>query len=104
MTWKQIKELKNSLPPRFKRNELTDEQRRMYDELDCISMINSCLIYWTSFLNSHYKDNYIEDLWEKRVIELYNEQKADFDKSQVLSWVYTDAEGCTYNSIKWRDE
>jgi hypothetical protein len=104
MTWKQMKEIEKSLPPRFKRNELTKEQKKAYDELDCISMINSCLIYWTNFLESHYKNNYIEDLWEKRVIELYNEQKSDFDKSQVNYCVYTDDEGCTYNSIKRRDE
>lgn len=75
-----------------------------YEEASCRSMINSCLCYWSNFLNSHYKDDYIEKLGEARVLELYNEQKADFDKSVVKYCVYTDWEGCTYNSIKWRDE
>lgn len=67
-------------------------------------MINSCLIYWTRFLESRYKDDYIEKLGEARVLELYNEQKEDFDKSEVMYNVYTDWEWCTYNSIKRRDE
>lgn len=67
-------------------------------------MINSCLCYWTRFLESRYKDDYIEKLGEARVLELYNEQKADFDKSVVKHNVYTDWEWCTYNSIKRRDE
>ena len=75
-----------------------------YEEASCRSMINSCLCYWTRFLESRYKDDYIEKLGEARVLELYNEQKADFDKSKVQYNVYTDGEGCTYNSIKRRDE
>ncbi len=75
-----------------------------YEEASCRSMINSCLVYWTRFLESRYKDDYIEKLGEARVLELYNEQKEDFDKSEVKYNVYTDWEWCTYNSIKRRDE
>lgn len=38
------------------------------------------------------------------MLELFNEQKADFDKAIVFHNVYKDSEGCTYNSIKWEDE
>ena len=94
MTWKQLQEAK----------KLTKWWETLYKELSCREMINSCLCYGSSFLNSRYKDDYIKELWETRVVELYNEQKADFDKSRVLYWVYTDWEWCTYNSIKWYDE
>lgn len=45
MTGKQQKELLKSLPPLYKWKEMTKEQQQKHDELDCISMIDSCLIY-----------------------------------------------------------
>lgn len=67
-------------------------------------MINSCLCYGSKFLGTRYSETYIKELGEKRVLELYNEQKTDFDKAIVFHNVYEDSEGCSYNSIKWEDE
>lgn len=106
MTDKEIKKLRKE-NPRFNNGfscELTKEQKQLHRELDCREMINSCLCYGTDFLNSRYKDRYIKDLGEQRVIELYNEQKKDFDKAIVLHNVYEDGEGVSYNSIQWEDE
>lgn len=83
---------------------LTAEQKQLHRELDCREMINSCLCYGSNFLESRYSEPYIQDLGRERVIEIYNEQKIDFDKAIVLHNVYEDGEGVTYNSIKWEDE
>ena len=106
MTGKQIEKIKNEIP-QFKNGvlcKLTPEQKIIHRELDCREMINSCLIYGFTFLETCYSESYIEELGKKRVLELYNEQKADFDKAIVFRNVYEDSEECTYNSIKWEDE
>lgn len=106
MTGKQIEKIRNEIP-RFENGvpcKLTPEQKLLHRELDCREMINSCLIYGSSFLETRYSEPYIEELGKKRVLELYNEQKSDFDKAIVFHNVYEDSEGCTYNSIKWEDE
>ena len=106
MTEKEIKKIRNNNPrfENWKVCKLTDEQEKIHKELDCREMINSCLCYGTDFLNSKYKNEYIKELGEDRVIELYNEQKADFDKAIVYHNVYVDGEDVSYNSIKWNDE
>ena len=104
MTEKEIKQLRRDNPRFNKDKPLTELQKRLHRELDCREMINSCLCYWDKFFDWRYELKYINELWEKRVIELYYEQLKDFEKSTVIRWVFTDEEGCTYNSIKWRDE
>lgn len=106
MTGKQIEKIRNEIP-QFENGipcKLTPEQKLLHRELDCRDMINSCLIYGTKFLETRYSEKYIKKLGEKRVLELYNEQKADFDKAIVFHNVYEDSEGISYNSIKWEDE
>lgn len=106
MTGKQIEKIRNEIP-RFENGipcKLTPEQKRLHKELDCRDMINSCLCYGSKFLGTRYSETYIKELGEKRVLELFNEQKTDFDKAIVFHNVYEDSEGCSYNSIKWEDE
>lgn len=106
MTGKQIEKIRNEIP-RFENGipcKLTPEQKQLHKELDCRDMINSCLCYGSKFLGTRYSETYIKELGEKRVLELYNEQKTDFDKAIVFHNVYEDSEGCSYNSIKWEDE
>ena len=103
MTEKEIKQARKTAP-RFTGIALTEEQKQLHRELDCRNMINSCLCYWHDFLNSRYVDSYIDEIWKKRVLQLYLEQLEDFEKSEVLYDVYTDSEWCTYNAIKWYDE
>lgn len=115
MTDKQIKAVKDSLP---RLRDMNEEQEREYAELSCREMINSIMIYGN--INSPYNekedklDRYLEERWQKRssmfyvprkrIIELVKEQQADFAKAVVKSGVYTDYEGCTYNSCVWADE
>mgnify|MGYP006331511939 CR=1 FL=1 len=106
MTDKEISKIRKEIP-RFENGvpcNLTLEEKQLHRELDCRDMINSCLCYGQSFINSHYSHPYIKDLGMERVLELYNEQKTDFDKAKVLYNVGEDGEGNTYHSIKWADE
>ena len=102
MTGKQIEKIRKEIP-QFENGipcELTPEQKRLHRELDCRDMIS----YGSSFLESRYSEPYIQELGKERVIELYNEQKTDFDKAIVFHNVYENSELCSYNSIKWEDE
>lgn len=106
MTGKEIKKIRKEIPG-FRNGvacNLTAEQKQLHRELDCREMINSCLCYGSNFLESRYSEPYIQDLGRERVLEIYNEQKINFDKAIVLHNVYEDGEGITYNSIKWEDE
>lgn len=99
MNREEIEFLKKTLPPLNKYDYWTKEQKILAKELSCREMINSCLIYSTNFLTSHYKDNYIESLGKKRVDELFNEQLKYFTTCKVNYNVYEDSEGVTYNSL-----
>lgn len=118
MTGKQIRLAMDAIPHGFKDyDSATNQQKREYAELSCREMINSIMIYGN--INSPYNekedklDRYLEERWQergmfyvprKRIIELVKEQQADFAKAVVKSGVYTDHEGCTYNSCVWADE
>ena len=114
MTEKQIRSAKDSLP---RLGDMNEEQKRAYAELGCREMINSIMIYGN--INSPYNektgklDYYLRDyardsgyngIGKERVLELIREQQADFAKAKVNYGVYTDSEGCTYNSCTWGDE
>ena len=112
MTDKQIEKLGDSLRGKMFK-DMTKEERTLYDELSCRGMINSCLIYGTARYNfydpatgifAYYAHDHIERLGKDEVIRLYNEQVEDFKKAVVIRNVYTDSEGCTYNSCKWADD
>jgi hypothetical protein len=118
MTGKQIRLAMDAIPHGIKSyHSETKQQKREYAELSCREMINSIMIYGN--INSPYNEkedklnNYLEERWQergmfyvprKRIIELVKEQQADFAKAVVKSGVYTDYEGCTYNTCVWADE
>ena len=80
---------------------------------DCYEMVNSILAY-SPYLRSlpaeevfekyttdrEYLDDYIKLFGKEKVIEIIAEQLADIET--VRCGVYTDGEGCSYNSIVWR--
>lgn len=85
----------------------TPAMKRQDRELDCREMINSCLAY--GMIYSFYRDgqlvgyaeNYVFSIGEERVMELLRAQQERFRTATVHAGVYTDAEGCSYNSITW---
>ena len=114
MTDKQIRVAKDSLPRLMDMNK---EQENVYAELSCREMINSIMIYGNInspynektgeldyYLRDYAKDSGFHGIGKQRVIELVREQQADFAKAKVNCGVYTDGEGCTYNSCTWGDE
>lgn len=89
----------------------TEEQKRRCCELDCIGMINSILAYQPYNRNGasvleveerschNYLARYVQKLGKTRVIELIEDQIKDIKGVQCS--VFTDEEGCSYNSIIW---
>ena len=117
MTQKEMDRAQKTLPPLCKVpwDEWTAEQKQLYEEISCRSMINSCLVYggikdfwyespWRDEENKSYADRHVRALGLERVKELIAEQEADFAKATVYRNVYTDYEGVTYNSIVWADD
>ena len=109
MNSKKIEDLKSLLRSK---NSLTDTEKELEIELELREMIMSCLIYggdiYTSvcinmvsdYYHKPYADKYIDLLGEEKVKEIYNDQKNYFEtKCKVNYNVYTDYEGCTYNSL-----
>ena len=92
----------------------SEEYKLREEELSCISMINSILAYGgfgfdaktvmereeKSYYN--YLADYVKTFGREKVVELIQGQ-IDSIKG-IESNVYTDSEGCTYNSITWVDE
>lgn len=96
-------------------------QKQKYEgtKLDCIEMINSILAYayltdnagkrrtGEEFLireeksRKNYLEDYVKILGRDVVVKLINEQLNDI--SHINYGVFTDSEGCTYNSIVWKD-
>ena len=85
-----------------------------YGELSCREMINACLAYgsindfWETFEwrfgDKSYAEPYVKHLGLRRVKELVAEQEVDFAKAKLIRNVFTDDEGCSYNSIQWEDD
>lgn len=110
MTGKQIEAARKALSGSF--SNMTPKQRQQYDELSCREMINSCLVYGEGY--DFYDSNsgkfgpaaerHVKQLGEKTALRLFKEQVDDFSKAIVHYGVFTDDEGCTYNSCTWADE
>lgn len=119
MTRKEIERAKATLPKGWEEwKSATPEQKMLSRELAWREYVNSCLAYgqfshviedcklshelyrWGTAVTYHIG----EELTIPRAIELALEQKADFAKAKVYKNVYTDSEGCSYNSVVWHDE
>ena len=116
MTRKQIESARRSLPiiSIVPKSSWTEEQKRLDEELDCMEMIISCLAYggiadfWREcewrFGEKSYAEPYIKSLGLQRVKEIVAEQEKDFSKAVVSRGIFTDSDGCTYNTVRWADE
>ena len=120
MTGKQLQKIRNDLNFKYYGNEsrlpenlktpITKEDKRLYEELDCISMLNSCLAYGVDpfrirdYCGTSYMTDYEKTLGKRRVKQLYEMQVEEFSKTTIISNSYTDSEGCSYNSVIFADE
>jgi len=129
MTAKEIEKAKDELYFKYYQGRVrlpenasqpwTHEDEVLMEEYYCREMINSILIYepvsntnegtysYERYLKPYYigKPYYNKKplLTKERVHELIEEQKESFKKATVSHGVYTDGEGCTYNSCDWGD-
>ena len=127
MTDKQLKKIKDDLNwkyygdephfPEYLKQPITEEDKRTFEELSCIEMLNSCLTYgddpfrvidkwWYGhgYCKRSYMSDYEDKLGKERVRELYEMQKEEFSKATIIENVYTDSEGLSYNSVRFADE
>lgn len=103
--------------------KLSSTKEKRLKELRCLRMIDSQLAYDNNFrfskmgvldyspeavlrkdLNSYhsYLLEYVEALGRARVLELIQEQMDSIESIKV--GVFTDSEGCSYNSIIYKEE
>lgn len=118
LTDKEADEIKNSLRERGigwvngVYHKGTPKEERLFDELECVDMINSILAYSLftfkpknlnseaeQALKNRYLKTYIESLGSNRVLELIKGQISAI--SSIKQGVYTDSDGLSYNSIIW---
>lgn len=86
------------------KRKLTAEETLELEEIRCISMIHACLTYGTDFFNGykHYAEDYAETLGEEKVKEIYAKEVEFFNNhATVTNDVFTDSEGCSYNSVSY---
>lgn len=105
MTDKQLEHLKRASRRYGIHTDLTDEEKAIHKKTWCIDMINSVIAYdgckMEYILNNKYMQDYINELGVETVKELAQAQIDDV--LYVKHNVYTDSEGCSYNSIVWRE-
>lgn len=91
-----------------KSNDIDNVQRsaefgsQVYHECSMKGMMISCFTYGEIGLDSYNFNRYIlpyKELIPESFNEVYEEQAQYLEKCSVLYGVYTDHEGCTYNSI-----
>lgn len=94
----------------------TPEQRRQYEKLLCIEMINSVIAYdWymgetakklldreLSHKHRSYLEEYVNKFGYDEVLALMQSQLDDI--KFVERDVFTDGEGVSYNSITWKEK
>ena len=85
-------------------NEL-EKDEQVLSELRFRNWCNSCLTYGCTW---HFEKEELSgstlDLYEltlDRALEIIEQQKERFKDAKVLHDVYTDSDGCTYNSVIW---
>ena len=127
MTRKQLEAIRNQLNTKYYGDEcripanlkmpISAEDEQTFKELDCIEMIDSCLTYGSDpyaihdkwwyghgYCKRSYMSDYEDELGVERVKELVDQQREEFSHAIIKRGVYTDSEGCTYNSVIYADE
>jgi len=91
--------------------EKSDEFYRYSRETACIDMLHSILTYsdpetWTvdNILKDHYMQQYIKELGKDTVANLIQQEIAEYQDATIDYNSYTDSEGLSYNSVRFRDD
>lgn len=121
MTDFELSQAKKALAEQMKKNTIergkpTPEQKKQYEKLLCISMINSVIAYdwhegqtakelldWELNDRYHsYLEEYVNKLGYNEVLALVQSQLDDIES--IERNVFTDDEGVSYNSITWKNK
>lgn len=121
MTDYELQQAKRELAEQMKKSSVengkpTHEQKKQYEKLLCVSMINSVIAYdwyegqsakrlldWE--LNDRYHSylkEYVDKFGYDEVLALIQEQLDDIEL--IERGVFTDDEGLSYNSIIWKNK
>ena len=105
--WEDLVGLKNRLPEdQF--NAFMKEEAK----INTIEMIHSILTYtdpdyWTvdNVMSNKYMKKYIEELGEDVVSDIVNQEVEEYKNNAIIDRdTYTDSEGVTYNSVRFKNE
>lgn len=96
---------------RTRNRKWTPEEEKEYAELACRSMMISFFAYHgiptirneESWFFQQYLQRYVKELGRKRFDEVRDRMIKSFEGATVKCGIYTDHEGCTYNSIHWAE-
>lgn len=106
MNDKQLEQLKKQSRYYGIYKDLTPEEKEIHDRINCMETINSCIAYssrnFESIMRNNYMQRHIDKLGLDVVARLVQGQLNDVIGVQYC--VYEDSEGCSYNSIIWRDD
>ena len=106
MTDKQLELLKKQSRYYGIHKDLTPEEKEIHDRISCIDTINSCIAYCSRNLDcivrNDYMQRHVDKLGLDTVTRLAQGQLNDI--VGVKYCVYTDSEGCSYNSIVWKED
>lgn len=121
MTDLELQQAKRKLAEQMKKTSVengkpTHEQKRQYEKLLCVGMINSVIAYdwyegqsakrlldWELNDRYHsYLEEYVEKFGYDEVLALVRGQLDDIQ--DIERGIFTDDEGVSYNSIVWKDK
>lgn len=106
MTDKQLEQFKKQSRYYGIYKDLTPEEKEAHSIINCIETINSCIAYnsrnFASIMSNSYMQRHIDKLGQDVVARLVQGQLDDVIGVQYC--VYEDREGCSYNSIIWRED
>ena len=106
MNDKQLEQLKKQSRYYGIHKDLTPEEKEIHDRISCIETINSCIAYCSCNLDhivrNDYMQRHVDKLGLDAVTRLVQGQLNDV--VGVKYCVYEDSEGCSYNSIVWKED
>jgi hypothetical protein len=106
MTDKELKRLIDQSRYYGIHKDLTPEEKEMHSKISCVETINSCIAYcsrnFESIMSNSYMQRHIDKLGLDVVARLVQGQLNDVIDVQYC--VYEDSEGCSYNSIIWKED
>lgn len=105
--WEDLVGLKDRLP-----EEQFDAFMKEEGKIRAIEMIHSILTYtdpeyWTTdyVMSNKYMKKYIEELGEDVVSDIVNQEIEEYKNNAIIDKdTYTDSEGVTYNSVRFKNE